>query len=83
MALQEAIDVQERFSAKLDELEKENSFLTETIVVNKLGLVTIERRKIIAEMMKLEIRNLFLKALIMQSQERIYGDINTWEEKRT
>lgn len=46
-ALQAAHEVQERFSVKLDELEQENRFLSETITQNKLGLITTERRELL------------------------------------
>ncbi len=49
-ALQEAIDVQEKYSEKLDELAEENSFLSETILQNKLGRITLERKALIEKM---------------------------------
>ncbi len=53
-ALQEAHEVQERYSAKLDELEKENLFLSETITQNKLGLITTERRELLMKVANAE-----------------------------
>ncbi len=53
-ALQEAHEAQERYSAKLDELEKENLFLSETITQNKLGLITTERRDLLRKVMQTE-----------------------------
>ena len=53
-ALQEAQVVQERYSAKLDELEKENLFLSDTIKQNKLGLITTERRELLRKVRERE-----------------------------
>ncbi len=48
-ALEEAHEVQKRYAAMLDEIEKENCFLSDTIVKNKLGLITTERRHLLNE----------------------------------
>ena len=48
-ALQECMEVQDRYSEKLDELVAENQFLTDTIIQSKLGKITVERRHLIEE----------------------------------
>ncbi len=53
-ALEESHKIQERYSAKLDELEKENLFLSETITQNKLGLITTERRELLIKVAQTE-----------------------------
>lgn len=53
-ALQEAHEIQKKYAAKLDELEKENLFLSETITQNKLGLIATERRELLAENAKIK-----------------------------
>ena len=48
-ALEEAHKVLNTYATMLDKLEKENKFLSDTIVQYKLGLITTERRKLINE----------------------------------
>ena len=48
-ALEQAMEVQDKYSAALDEMASENKFLTDTILQNKMGLITEERRKLLAE----------------------------------
>ncbi len=47
--LEEANKVNNTYATMLDKLEKENKFLSDTIVQYKLGLITTERRKLINE----------------------------------
>ena len=47
--LEEANKVNNTYATMLDKLEKENKFLSDTIVQYKLDLITTERRKLINE----------------------------------
>ena len=53
-ALRSAEEAQNRYSAKLNELEQENIFLSETIKQNKLGLITTERRDLLRKVSERE-----------------------------
>ena len=51
-ALQDALDTQTLCSETIDKLEKENQFLTDTILQKKLGKITEERRSLLEKMRK-------------------------------
>lgn len=53
-ALEEAMETQKRYSEVLDKLKNENQFLADTILNDKLGLITTERREIIDENRRLK-----------------------------
>ena len=48
-ALNECIEIQDQLSEALTECENENTFLTETIVNNNLGLIVTERRELLSK----------------------------------
>ena len=46
MELKKSIKIQNEMQISIDNLIKENTFLTETITLNKLGQITTERRQL-------------------------------------
>ena len=69
-ALQQAMEVQDKYSAALDEMDKENKFLADTIVQNQLGRITEERRKLLVKMEQTNASSQKIKsdALAMKSE---------------
>lgn len=53
-ALEEAMVVQQKYAEALEELKQENQFLADTITTNKLGKISTERRKLLADMQNMQ-----------------------------
>lgn len=53
-ALKEANEIIDNYKQTIDELSDENSFLTDTITINKLGKITTERRDMQMNMFRMQ-----------------------------
>ncbi len=69
-ALQDAIEVQEKYSETLTKLEEENQFLTDTIIQNKLGNIVSERRDLLTKLSENEFTTSRLSATATETKKK-------------